>query len=141
MNNRRAAAAIVLAGVLASCARAGTGEAPGPQPARVEHHRVVLTADAMRRLGIRTVPVTRATVPGSHRDRTTIPYAAVIYRPDGSTWAYTVVGRREFARARIQIDHITGKVAVLTAGPRPGTPVVTVGGAELYGIEVGVAEE
>jgi hypothetical protein len=39
------------------------------------------------------------------------------------------------------VDSIRGGVAVLSVGPPAGTPVVTVGAAQLYGAEVGVEEE
>jgi hypothetical protein len=44
-------------------------------------------------------------------------------------------------RAPITVDHIESGVAFLTAGPATGTAVVTVGGPEVYGAEIGVGEE
>ena len=47
----------------------------------------------------------------------------------------------EFVRHDIRVDDIRGNRAVLSAGPRVGTVVVTVGSAELWGIEYGDIEE
>ena len=48
--------------------------------------RVTLTPEAAKRLGVQTVAVRSA---GKSADRTVIPYAAVLYDPNGDTWTYT----------------------------------------------------
>jgi len=96
--------------------------------------KVTLTAAAARRLGIRTAAVRAAGA------RTTIPYAAVLYDADGSAFTYTTTSRLTYRRAPITVRRITGDEALLTAGPRTGTSVVTVGAAELLGTEYGVEE-
>ena len=45
-----------------------------------------------------------------------------------------------FIRAPIKIDYIDGDVAVLDDGPEVGTAVVTVGAAQLYGVEFGIGK-
>ncbi len=41
----------------------------------------------------------------------------------------------QFVREKIGIESVEGARAFLTSGPKAGTDVVTVGVAELYGIE------
>ena len=66
------------------------------------------------------------------------PYAAVIYDSSGNTWVYTTTENLVFVRHRITIDYIDGDLAVLFDGPPAGTDVVTVGAAELFGVENGI---
>jgi len=126
-----AVAAVVLLGGKDSEGTA-TGQA---EPAVLEQvdgeslSRIVLTPRAAERLGIETSPV-RTLAKG-----TAVPYAALIYDPQGETWVYTSPERLVFVRAPIEVDRIEGKVAYLSDGPARGTEVVAVGGAELYGVE------
>ncbi|HLZ38593.1 MAG TPA: hypothetical protein VKP64_12735 [Mycobacteriales bacterium] len=78
---------------------------------------------------------------GATAGSTVIPLAAVLYDPEGKTWIYTSPTPRTFVRARVTIDHASGTLAHLREGPPPGTPVVTVGAAELFGAEYGVGGE
>jgi hypothetical protein len=98
-----------------------------------ELSRVVLTDLAARRLDIQTEPVRTEEADGVQR--ILIPYAAVIYDLEGQAWVYTSPAPLTFVRADIDVDSIEGDTAVLSSGPLAGTPVVTVGGAELYGAE------
>jgi hypothetical protein len=95
-------------------------------------NRIILTAEAAKRLDIQTIPV-RAADGG-----TVIPYSAVIYDPEGATWTYTSPEPLTFVRHSIAIDRIEGDQAFLSEGPQPGIAVVKVGAAELYGTELGV---
>jgi hypothetical protein len=70
-----------------------------------------------------------------------MPYAAVLYDPNGDTWAYTNPEPLVFVRSPITVVTIEGNRAVLSAGPAAGTQVVTVGAAELLGTEYEVGEE
>lgn len=99
--------------------------------------RVKLTADAAERLGVKTVPV--RSDPASSRAE--IPYAAVLYDPDGSTWTYASPARLVFQRKDITVARIRGDAAVLSRGPRVGTVVVTAGATEIWGVEYGGIEE
>jgi hypothetical protein len=127
---------------LATFAYPQTSPAPGNKTVagRVEKvpgtdvSRVVLTADAMRRLGIQTTAVR------VEQGRTVIPYAAVLYDQSGATWTYTNPEPLVYVRQRITVENITGERAVLSTGPPDGTTVVTVGVAELYGTELGVGK-
>lgn len=103
---------------------------------------VKLTAQAARRVGIRTVPVAAVTVHSRGRNRVekTIPYSAVLYEADGKTYAYTNPRPLVYRRALIRVADIRGGRALLTAGPPVGTAVVSVGAPELFGTEFGVEE-
>jgi hypothetical protein len=131
---------------------ASTGDEPaniggeeGTRPAMVERlgqtglNRVILTAEAVKRLGIETAPVSNAQIGGTRRE--VVPYAAVYYDLNGATWVYTNPAPRTFVRASITVDSITGDVAVLLKGPPAGTAVVTVGASELYGTEFGLGND
>ncbi|MGH8885216.1 MAG: hypothetical protein ACRDYX_08605 [Egibacteraceae bacterium] len=131
---------LVIAGLtLSACTQVSTASGSKIQAATVEAvegtslHRVILTAKAAERLDIQTVPVRDAEIGGTQRK--VIPYAAVIYRADGSTWTYTSPEPLVFVRRPVMIDRIEGDVAVLWDGPPSGTAVVTVGAAELFGTE------
>jgi hypothetical protein len=100
-----------------------------------EVNRITLTAEAAKRLDVQTATVR------STGERTVIPYAAVLYDPDGRTWTYTSPERLVFVRKDISVDRIDGDSAILAKGPSAGTAVVTVGGDELWGVEYGGIEE
>jgi len=77
---------------------------------------------------------------GTGTARKIIPYAAVIYDPQGATWVYTNPEPLVFVRQPIVVDYIKGESAILLEGPSAGTVVVTVGAAELFGTETGVSK-
>lgn len=97
--------------------------------------RLTLSEKAAGRLGIATAPVSQDS---GGAQRTVIPYSAVIYARDGTTWAYTNPNGLTFVRSEIAVDHIAADRAVLIDGPPVGTLVVIVGAAELWGVETGV---
>ncbi len=99
---------------------------------------VTLTEDAIKRLDIQKALVRDMQVRG--KQRKVIPYAAVLYDPEGATWAFTNPKPLLFVRQAIKVDYILGELAVLLEGPPSGTAVVTVGAAELFGAEIGVGE-
>jgi membrane protein implicated in regulation of membrane protease activity len=145
------AASLVVAGVLltgcAGAAGAATNDSSAPdEPARVvrvagsSEREVVLTADAARRVAIRTEPIERASG-ASGQGRAVIRLAAVLYDKDGKTWAYTLRRPLTFVRQQVVITHIDGDTATISSGPAAGTQVVTQGGAELLGVEYGVPGE
>lgn len=77
---------------------------------------------------------------GGDPQRKVVPYAAVLYGLTGETWVYINPEPLVFVRYPIVIDYIDGDQVVLLEGPEVGTPVVTVGVAELYGAETGVSK-
>jgi hypothetical protein len=105
--------------------------------------QVQLSAPAIHRLGIVTRPVRAAGGADSGRagSRSEIPYSAVVYDTDGSTWTYVAATGRAFVRNRVSIAAIDGRTAILTTGPAVGAQVVTVGAPELLGTEYDISGE
>ena len=135
---------LILGGLLLSACAKAPAAATHVSPSKVEaiegseFKRVTVTEKAAQRLDIQTVLVRDMEIDGAKR--LVVPYAAVLYGLNGETWAYTNPEPLVFVRQPINIDHIEGDLAVLLDGPAIGTAVVTVGGAELYGAEVGVSK-
>ena len=69
--------------------------------------------------------------------RKVVPHGAVLYDAQGKTWVYTNPEPLVFVRHPISVDYFDGDRVVLSDGPAPGTMVVTVGAAELFGAEHG----
>jgi len=130
------------AAILAGCAAATPAETP---PALIKPvagsqiPQLQLTERAVQRLGIVTQPV-RPTTAGQPA-REVIPYSAVVYDHDGSTWAYVNTAARTYERKPITVTDIEGEAALLSAGPPAGSAVVTVGAAELLGTEYNISGE
>jgi hypothetical protein len=131
------------AAILAGCATATPEQAPPAlikQVAGSQIPQIQLTGRAVQRLGIVTEPVrqTRAAGQPAHE---VIPYSAVVYDTDGSTWTYVNTAARTYWRKPITVTEIDGDIAQLSAGPPAGTVVVTVGAAELLGTEYNISGE
>lgn len=73
-------------------------------------------------------------------ERLVIPYSAVLYDMYGGAWVYTTTASHVYVRARIELDYVSGELAVLSHGPPAGTRVVHTGAAELFGTEFGVGK-
>lgn len=135
---------LLLALTLLASACGGSEEEEAAPPAVSEQVegsdavRVVMTAEAAKRVGVKTAEVRADPAGGS---LTVIPYEAVLYDPDGGTWAYTNPKPLVFQRADIDVARVDGDSAFLDAGPPVGTPVVTVGATEIWGVEYGGIEE
>lgn len=97
-------------------------------------------AKSAERLGIKTEKVGSLTGIDGQPGPLTVPYASVLYTAQGETLVYTNPEPLVFVRHPITIDHIQEDKAVLSAGPPSGTSVVTLGAAELTGIEFGVGK-
>jgi hypothetical protein len=124
----------VAAALLSSCAGAVSDayvveNDPGYVEAIAEGNLVTVTDQAAERLRLETGRVT-----GTRR-QLVVPAAAVFVDPAGAWWVYEAHGPNEFIKAEVEVERIQGSRAVLRSGPPPGTAVVTVGVAELYGIE------
>lgn len=123
---------------LAACATPSATTPKAAEPVKSEPigttgvKRLTLTDKAVERLALTTAPV--ADLGG----RLTIPYSALLYLPDGTTIVYTNPDGHSYVREPITVESIQGDRAVLTAGPKAGTAVVTTGGAELWGAEFGI---
>ena len=147
--SRRLAGCAGLLLIATGAALAGCGEAAGEyeDPETAGHHepaklesikgtdvkRVLFSAEGAERVGLQTAQVR---VSGQKK---VIPYAAVIYDPEGDTFAYTSPEPRVYIREKVKVSRVDGDRAVLANGPPPGTKVVTVGAAEVYGTEFEVA--
>jgi hypothetical protein len=135
-------ALLAVAGLALSACRDSSGEAETVPPASLEEvaegeiGRITLTDEAATRLDIRTGTVEA----GSGGVGLQVPFAAVIYQPDGTTWVYANPDELTFKREPIAIESIDGDVAHLTSGPAAGTRVVTQGASELWGFEFGVGK-
>ena len=141
--NRAALPLALLAGVLVAPSEAGAAsptEAAAAlsagRPARLEAidgsniKKITLTPKAAQRLDIQTGKV-RQDASG----RKVVPYAAVVYDKDGSTWVYTNPQPLTYIRHTIIVELISGDDAVLKEGPDVGMQVATTGAPQLYGAE------
>jgi hypothetical protein len=120
--------------------------------------QVTLTAKAAERLGIKLAkvgeetgveprPVAGAAQSGGNlmlagtaiapevKNRRFVPYGAVLYELDGSTWVYSNPAPLTYIRQPIKIDYIVGDKAMLFEGPAVGTAIVTEGAVEIFGAE------
>jgi multidrug efflux pump subunit AcrA (membrane-fusion protein) len=126
-----AAAALPIAG----CTEVETERATGYEPSTLEPVKgnedlklVRFTAEGAKRVDLQTASVRRNVV----------PYAALIYDPEGKTFVYTSPKPLEYLREEVEVDRIDGDRVLLSRGPPAGTRVVTVGVAEVYGTELEV---
>lgn len=112
------------------------------EPAQVEAiegselSRVTLTQRAVERLGIEVGEVAEQS--GSGSGGLAVPYSAIIYDTEGNTWVYTNPEGSVYVREPVAVERMDGDTAIVSEGPDVGTKVVTVGGAMLYGTEIGV---
>jgi hypothetical protein len=110
--------------------------------------QVTLTERAAQRLGIKTFTVASPVSAAAAGAPTTpgivvVPYSAVLYAPDGSTWVYAVPQRLTYVRQEVTVQVVQGAggdQAVLSRGPPAGTTIVSTGVVELYGTEIGLGE-
>ena len=138
--NRLTALGLVVLGLSVSACGGSSETSSPPDPAQITKlaggvNRITLTADAAKRIDVTTAPAE------SDGGSTVIPYAAVLYDPNGQTWTYTSPKPLVYVRADITVDRIDGDRAILAKGPAPGTAVVTVGAPELWGVEYGGIKE
>ena len=120
---------------LSGCADKSGSDASPKGPATLveidgsDVQQVVLTERAVERLDIQLTPIT------DEAGSMVVPYGSVVYDANGATWAYTSPKPLTFERKPITVTNIAGDKAFLSAGPERGTEVVTVGTAELFGVE------
>jgi RND family efflux transporter MFP subunit len=69
------------------------------------------------------------------------PRASLLRDIDGGTWIYESLGNHKYARRRVRVEAVVGDEVSLVVKqnerPKAGTPVVTDGAAELFGVEFG----
>jgi hypothetical protein len=135
-------ALLIAAGLaLAGCGTASGADTAPAQVASVETPTegqpgvITLVDAAAQRLGMQTAAV--STGPNG----LTVPYGALVYEADGSAWVFVQTAPLTYQRAPVVVTGISGDVVTLSSGPAAGTEVVTVGAAELVGVEVGIDGE
>jgi hypothetical protein len=132
-------ALIVAGATLSACTEVESSAVEGYEPAHLhdvkgaDYKRVTFTKEGARRTDLQTARVRRA------GGEAVVPYAALIYDPEGKTYVYTSPRPLTFMRTEVTVDRIRGGRAWLADGPPPGTEVVTVGAALVYGTELEIA--
>ena len=76
----------------------------------------------------------------SSADGLMVPDSALVYDIHGAAWVYEDLGRNVYARRRVEVAQTVGDRAIISRGLSPGTMVVTVATAELFGVEFGVGK-
>jgi hypothetical protein len=130
---------VVAALPFAGCTEVESESVVGYEPSKLEPvkgeddlQRVTFTAEGAKRVGLRTARVRRSA------KHTVVPYAALLYSPEGKTYVYTSPRPLEYLRAEVKVHSIDGGRMVLSSGPPAGTEIVTVGATEVYGTELEV---
>jgi hypothetical protein len=152
MSMKHVAAIGLVAGAAVILTGCGTAAPATDPPATItkiagsQVQRLQLTDRAIQRLGIATQPVREVPTAvgkasGVARSHEVIPYSAVVYDTDGSTWTYVNTAPRTYVRQPIAIAAIQGDIVLLSSGPAVGAAVVTVGAAELLGTEYNISGE
>lgn len=137
-------AALTAAAVTAAVAGCSTVSSTAAQPPtwKLVHVRgssqpsIVLTQLGAERIGLKTAPVTAA-----WNGKSTFPYTALLYEPNGQAAVYVATGSLTFTRVFVTVDTITGNTVTVTSGVTPGHRVATDGAEELLGVQNGVGEE
>jgi hypothetical protein len=130
--------ALVAAVATSACVEPPSDEHVIDEPATVEEvgadeTRITLTEQAAERLAIETAPVERA------GGQSVVPSGALMLDPAGVYWVYTNPSLLVFVPQQVTLDREDDHgLAYLVKGPPVGTDVVTLGAAELYGIEHGI---
>src|SRR4051794_2681069 len=134
---------------LAACKKMQEADEEGEQTAakvvhQEEQHpdqptRITLSEEAQKRIDVQTAAIEDTNVQGAKQK--VMPFAALLYDPEGLTWTFTSTEPLTYVRQKITVDRIEGDKAILAQGPAAGTQVVTVGAAELYGSEKEFEEE
>lgn len=127
---------LVLASSLASCTKSESEIEPASQvvlepiEGNPGHHLVTLTQHGADQIGIRTEPVK-----GSAK-LSELPYAALLYGADGTTFVYTSPKALTFHYEEITLEKIVGEKIYFTKGPKVGTQVVTRGVPQVHGADI-----
>jgi len=142
MRSRAAAArlSLVLAAVsFAACAEVDTSTSTGYEPAKIteidggEAKQVTFTREGATRTGLQTASVERRGALSA------VPYEALMYDQEGATFVYASPRPLTYLRAPVEVDRVKDGRVLLRSGPPVGTTVVTVGAAEVFGAELGIA--
>ncbi|MBL8916740.1 MAG: efflux RND transporter periplasmic adaptor subunit [Archangium sp.] len=112
-----------------------------PLAATVDRFFSVDNADAALRPGERVLLT--LTLEGTEA-RPLVASSAIVRDIHGGEWLYESLGENRFARRRVSVRYSVGDDVVLSEGageaPPVGTKIVTVGTAELFGVEFGAGK-
>lgn len=135
-----AMALVALTSLLSGCKEAEVASySSGYEPSHLEQvadselHAVTFTKIGAEQVDLTTVPATQV------GGQTVVPYAALIYDGQGVPHVYTAPEDLTFLRTQVTVDRIEGDSVLLRNGVDPGTKVVTVGAAEVWGAELEIA--
>ena len=120
------------AAALAGCTEVESESETGYEPSKLRKTHVEFTPEGAKRTGLRTEAVERTS------RRVSVPYAALLYDPEGKTYVYTSPKELHYVKAEVRVARVESGRVVLARGPPPGTRVVTTGAAEVYGTELEV---
>ncbi len=126
---------VALCVAIAACSKVEASESTYKDPATLTeiegmpNKEVTFTKRAMERIGVESKPI------GDAPDGRVVPYSALVYEPDGSTWVFTETKPGSFLRVPITVVNIRANEVVISDGPASGTLVATVGVSELFGAE------
>jgi hypothetical protein len=109
-------------------------------PGQPDIKLITLTDEAMERIGLETAEVKVQTGADGATQRV-VPFASLIYDPEGATFVYVNDEHAQFMRAPVTVVRINGDDVLVSDGPSAGDTVVTVGAAQLYGVESDFEEE
>lgn len=79
----------------------------------------------------------RVDLPGVAAESVCVPASALLVDVHGGDWVYVQVREDSYDRRRVVVDRVRGGIAALSRGVEAGDVVVSVGAAELFGIEFG----
>jgi hypothetical protein len=120
------------AAALAGCTEVEAESDTGYEPSKLRKTHVEFTPEGAKRTGLRTEAVERT------GRRVSVPYAALLYDPEGKTYVYTSPEELSYVKSEVRVARVESGRVVLARGPPPGTRVVTTGAAEVYGTELEV---
>jgi hypothetical protein len=137
---RMAGATLCLAGLsLVGCAEVEDAAVDGYEPASLssvagtDFPLVAFTDEGAARTALETAAVQRS------GRRVVVPYEALIYASDGTSYVYASPKPLTYQRSEVTIARIRGSRVLLSDGPPVGSRVVTVGASMVYGTELGIA--
>lgn len=120
------------AAALAGCTEVESESETGYEPSKLRKTHVEFTPEGAKRTGLRTEAVERT------GRRVSVPYAALLYDPEGKTYVYTSPKELHYVKAEVRVARVESGRVVLARGPPRGTRVVTTGAVEVYGTELEV---
>ena len=117
---RRSLAVLAAGGSLSACTEVKSADKEHYSPATITPVKggaedlvsVTLTQEGADRIDLATGSVARRGRPAR-----SIPYAALLYEKDGSTFVYTNPKGLTYVRAHIEVDRVAGDRVLLQRGP------------------------